>query len=171
MSPISPSITSIATMSTNDATMSPISPSITSISTGISSSMTSIASSMGNRMVSIASMVTIIGDLSHISLQVIGVVADPLETTIRKVDRVMALTGAGTISTLSLVKPSSSMTVSYTVLEAVGDLVVDLMSTMVPTVSTNDPASMDSTATDASSRDGSHQACDADEDLHTERTV
>merc|ERR1719430_59203 len=144
MSPISPSITSIATMSTNNATMSPISPSITSISTGISPGMTSIASSMGYRMVSIASMVTIIGDLSHISLQVIGVVADPLETTIRKVDRVMALTVAGTISTLSLVKPSSSMTVSYSILEGVGDLVVDLVSTMVPTMP------------NASSRDGSH---------------
>merc|ERR1740128_749301 len=58
---------------------------------------------------------TIIGNISNISIIIIGMVVDMLDTSIRKVDRVGSLNNTGTIIGLSLVEGSTRVVISNSI--------------------------------------------------------
>merc|ERR1719430_245956 len=70
----------------------------------------------------------IVGDFGDISVNVVGVVVDVLDPSVRKVDGVMSLPGSSAIVRLLGVKAGSRVVVSHSILVGVGrDLVrVDL---------------------------------------------
>ena len=145
----------------------------TTISTTMSTNDTTMSTTMSTDMChSMATMMTIIGHLSNISLKIISVVVDTLETTIREVDRVVALAVTSTITALALIEAGTGVAISNIVLEGVWD---DLREVMVATISTvsNDATMVatDASKADSSSRDGSHQARDAEEDLEYGRCI
>merc|ERR1719228_2627180 len=61
-----------------------------------------------------------IGHLSHVSVNIVGVVVDMLDTAVRKVDRVGALPGSSAIVSLGSIKASSRVVVRHSVLVSVG---------------------------------------------------
>merc|ERR1719500_404519 len=74
----------------------------------------------------------IIGDFGNVSVNVVGVVVDLLDPSVRKVDGVMSLPGSGAIVSLLGVEAGSRVVVSHGILVGVGgDLVgVDLSNGM-----------------------------------------
>merc|ERR1712243_425396 len=62
----------------------------------------------------------LIGHLSHVSVNIVGVVVDMLDAAIRKVDRVGSLPSSRAIVRLRSVKTSSRVVVSHSVLVGVG---------------------------------------------------
>ena len=74
----------------------------------------------------------IVSDLGNISINVVGVVVDVLDPSVREVDGVVALPGSGAIVRLLGVKTGSRVVVSHGILVGVGgDLVgVDLSNGM-----------------------------------------
>jgi len=74
----------------------------------------------------------IVGDFGDISVNVVGVVVDVLDPSVRKVDGVVSLPGSGAIVSLLGVKTGSRVVVSHGILVGVGgDLVgVDLSNGM-----------------------------------------
>ena len=66
----------------------------------------------------------IVSDLGNISVDVVGVVVDVLDPSVRKVDRVVSLPGSGAIVGLLSVETGSRVVVSHGILIGVGgDLV------------------------------------------------
>ena len=66
----------------------------------------------------------IVSDLSNISVNVVGVVVDVLDPSVRQVDGVVALPGSGAVVSLLGVKTGSRVVVSHGILVGVGgDLV------------------------------------------------
>merc|ERR1740124_77345 len=63
---------------------------------------------------------TIIGNISNISIIIIGMVVDSLDTSIRKVDRVGALYNTSTIIGFSLVEGSTRVVISNSIGVGVG---------------------------------------------------
>merc|ERR1719350_1114744 len=63
---------------------------------------------------------TIIGHISNITIIIIGVVVDMLDTAIRKVDRVGSFNNTGTIIGLSLVESSTRIVISNSIGVRVG---------------------------------------------------
>merc|ERR1740128_1502451 len=63
---------------------------------------------------------TIIGNISNISIIIIGMVVDMLDTSIRKVDRVGSLNNTGAIIGLSLVEGSTRVVISNSIGVGVG---------------------------------------------------
>merc|ERR1711887_105515 len=81
-----------------------------------------VSNSMGNRMgnsVGICSN-TIIGDISNITIIIIGMIVDMLGTAIRKVDRVGTFYNTSTIIGLSLVEGSTRVVISNSIGVRVG---------------------------------------------------
>merc|ERR1711990_857700 len=62
----------------------------------------------------------LVGHLSHVSVNIVGVVVDVLDTAVRKVDRVGALPGSSAIVSLRSIKASSRGVVGHSVLVGVG---------------------------------------------------
>merc|ERR1711990_837516 len=62
----------------------------------------------------------LVGHLSHISVNIVGVGVDVLDTAVRKVDRVGALPGSSAIVSLRSIKASSRVVVGHSVLVGVG---------------------------------------------------
>merc|ERR1712106_725396 len=62
----------------------------------------------------------LVGHLSHVSVNIVGVVVDVLDTAVRKVDRVGALSGSSAIVRLRSIKASSRVVVGHSVLVGVG---------------------------------------------------
>merc|ERR1712106_1291969 len=62
----------------------------------------------------------LVGHLSHVSVNIVGVVVDVLDTAVRKVDRVGALPGSSAIVRLRSIKASSRVVVGHSVLVGVG---------------------------------------------------
>ena len=62
----------------------------------------------------------LVGHLSHISVNIVGVVVDVLDTAVRKVDGVGALPGSSAIVRLRGIKPSSRVVVGHSVLVGEG---------------------------------------------------
>merc|ERR1711970_1363291 len=62
----------------------------------------------------------LVGHLSHVSVNIVGVVVDGLDTAVRKVDRVGALPGSSAIVRLGSIKASSRVVVGHSVLVGVG---------------------------------------------------
>merc|ERR1711970_580900 len=62
----------------------------------------------------------LVGHLSHVSVNIVGVVVDMLDTAVRKVDRVGALPGSSAIVRLRSIKASSRVVVGHSVLVGVG---------------------------------------------------
>merc|ERR1711990_312167 len=62
----------------------------------------------------------LVGHLSHVSVNIVGVVVDMLDTAVRKVDRVGALPGSSAIVSLRSIKVSSRVVVGHSVLVGVG---------------------------------------------------
>ena len=80
----------------------------------------SVANSNGLRVDSSA----LVGHLSHVSVNIVGVVVDVLDSAIRKVDRVGSLPGSRAIVRLRSVKASPRVVVGHSVLVGVrGNLV------------------------------------------------
>merc|ERR1719315_745765 len=63
---------------------------------------------------------SIISNISNISINVIGVVVEMLNTTIRKVDRVGTLYNTSTIIGLCLVECSTRIVISYSIIVRIG---------------------------------------------------
>ena len=85
----------------------------------MSKSKTMTNNSRMSNSVSIGSN-TIIGNISNISIIIIGMVVDMLDTSIRKVDRVGALYNTSTIIGLSLVEGSTRVVISNSIGVGVG---------------------------------------------------
>merc|ERR1711970_152140 len=62
----------------------------------------------------------LVGHLSHVSVNIVGVVVDVLDTAVRKVDRVGALPGSSAIVSLRSIKASSRVVVGHCILVGVG---------------------------------------------------
>merc|ERR1711887_138713 len=62
----------------------------------------------------------LVGHLSHVSVNIVGVVVDMLDTAIRKVDRVGALPCSSAIVSLRSIKASSRVVVRHSILVGVG---------------------------------------------------
>jgi hypothetical protein len=89
---------------------------------GMSNSMHGVCNSMSNwvgNSVSISSN-TIISHISNITIIIIGMVVDMLDTAIGKVDRVGSLDNTGTIIGLSLVEGSTRVVISNSIGVRVG---------------------------------------------------
>merc|ERR1719305_454055 len=123
----------------------------------------------------------IVSDFGDISVNVVGVVVDMLDPSVRKVDGVMSLPGSSAIVTLLGVKAGSRVVVSHGILVGVGgDLVrVDLnsMGNWVSNSMTNDAMANAHSVADANSmansskelsRGSSHKGGDRNESLHVE---
>merc|ERR1712128_318496 len=94
-----------------------------SMSNWVSNSMNNwVGNSMSNWVSSSGSIVrfSIIGNISNISIIIIGMVVDMLDTAIRKVDRVGAFYNTGTIIGLSLVEGSTRVVISNSIGVGVG---------------------------------------------------
>merc|ERR1719237_628166 len=61
-----------------------------------------------------------VGDLSDVTIDVVGMVVDSLDTAIRKVDRVGSLNNTGAIVALGLAEGSARVLVSHSVVVGVG---------------------------------------------------
>ena len=87
----------------------------------------SVADSMGKTVSNNSCRVggsAIVGHLSDVSINVVGVVVDMLDTAVREVDGVGALSGRSAVVSLGSIKPRAGVFVSHGVLVGVGgDLV------------------------------------------------
>ena len=87
----------------------------------------SVADSMGKTVSNNSCRVgssAIVGHLSDVSINVVGVVVDMLDTAVREVDGVGALSGRSAVVSLGSIKPRAGVVVSHGVLVGVGgDLV------------------------------------------------
>ena len=61
-----------------------------------------------------------VGDLSDVTINVVGVVVDSLDTAVRKVDRVGSLNNTGAIVALGLAEGSARVLVSHSIVVGVG---------------------------------------------------
>merc|ERR1711936_501799 len=61
-----------------------------------------------------------VGDLSDVTIDVVGVVVDSLDTTVRKIDRVGSLNNTGAIVALGLAEGSARVLVSHSIVVGVG---------------------------------------------------
>ena len=132
----------------------------------------------------------IVGDFGDISINVVGVVVDVLDPSVREVDRVVALPGSGAIVRLLGVKTGSRVVVSHGILVGVGgDLVrVDLngMGNGVSNCMTNDAMANAHSVADANampdansmansskelSRGSSHKGGDRNESLRMKYSI
>ena len=76
----------------------------------------SVANSNGLRVDSSA----LVGHLSHISVNIVGVVADMLDAAVREIDRVGSLPSSSAIVRLRSIEASSRVVVSHSVMVGVG---------------------------------------------------
>merc|ERR1719361_2591843 len=85
-------------------------------------------SGMGNSMVGNRDSLRVgssarVGDLSDVTINVVGVVVDSLDTAVRKIDRVGSLNNTGAIVALGLAEGSARVLVSHSIVVGVrGDL-------------------------------------------------
>merc|ERR1719180_51972 len=105
----------------------------------------------------------IVSDLGNISVDIVGVIVDVLDPSVRQVDRVVSLPGSGAIVGLLGVETGSRVVVSHGILVGVGgDLVrVDLNGMGKANTMANSSEEL--------SRGSSHKSGDRDESLHVEK--
>merc|ERR1719237_28414 len=139
-------------------------------------------------MSSNSTMVSFVGDLSNVSLKVVGVVIDMLDPAVRKIDRVMSFSGSCTIALLLLIETGATVAVSHGIVVVVRNYLMDFVSismsnsvtsmsasmTYIPKTSMANARasmlsnrSMSSTETTDLGRGGSEEGRDANEDLHS----
>merc|ERR1712088_1261609 len=139
-------------------------------------------------MSSNSTMVSFVGDLSNVSLKVVGVVVDMLDPAVRKIDRVMSFSGSCTIALLLLIETGAAVAVSDGIVIVVRNYLVDFVSISMSNSVTSMSASMTSmpktsmanarasmvtnrsmSYTEATNlgRGGGEEDRDANEDLHS----
>merc|ERR1719222_1055660 len=129
-----------------------------------------------------------VSHLSNISLKVVGVVVDMLDPAVRKIDRVMSLSGPCPIALLLLIETGATVAVSHGIVVVVRNYLMDFVSISMSNSVTSMSASMTSmpktsmanarasmvtnrsmSSTEATNlgRGGGEEDRDANEDLHS----